>query len=76
MGYAIPISRVQDIIENLMNETTKVKVDESNQGAIGVSCRDISSDIAQAIRFLRAFTSEVSLPTARPQRQVSQQAAY
>lgn len=48
MGYAIPISRVQDIIENLMNETTKVKVDESNQGAIGVSCRDISSDIAQA----------------------------
>lgn len=48
MGYAIPISRVQDIIENLMNETTKVKVDESNQGAIGVSGRDISSDIAQA----------------------------
>lgn len=37
MGYAIPISRVQDIIESLMNETTKTKVEEGSQGTIGVS---------------------------------------
>ena len=67
MGYAIPISRVQDIIENLMNETTKVKVDESNQGAIGVSCRDISSDIAQAYQIPQGvYIGSVSADSPAP----------
>lgn len=48
MGYAIPISRVQDIIENLMNAMTKVKVDESNQGTIGISGQDVSSEVSEA----------------------------
>ena len=48
MGYAIPISRVQDIIENLMNAMTKVKVDESDQGTIGISGQDVSSEVSEA----------------------------
>ena len=36
MGYAIPISRVSDIIDNLMNQTTRTKVDSDKQGTIGI----------------------------------------
>lgn len=34
MGYAIPISDAQPIIENLMNKTTKFKVDEEKEGTL------------------------------------------
>ena len=34
VGYAIPISDVSDLIENLMNQETKTKVAEADQGAI------------------------------------------
>lgn len=61
MGYAIPISRVQDIIESLMNETTKAKVEEGSQGTIGVSGRDISSDVAEAYQIPQGvYISNVS----------------
>ena len=61
MGYAIPISRVQDIIESLMNETTKTKVEEDSQGTIGVSGRDISSDVAEAYQIPQGvYISNVS----------------
>ena len=61
MGYAIPISRVQDIIESLMNETTKTKVEEGSQGTIGVSGRDISSDVAEAYQIPQGvYISNVS----------------
>lgn len=61
MGYAIPISRVQDIIESLMNETTKAKVEEGSQGTIGVSRRDISSDVAEAYQIPQGvYISNVS----------------
>lgn len=48
MGYAIPISRVSDIIENLMNEQTRTKVAAEDQGTIGIKCLDVSSQIQQA----------------------------
>ncbi len=48
MGYAIPISRVSDIIENLMNEQTRTKVATEDQGTIGIKCIDVSSQIQQA----------------------------
>lgn len=61
MGYAIPISRVQDIMESLMNETTKTKVEEGSQGTIGVSGRDISSDVAEAYQIPQGvYISNVS----------------
>ena len=48
MGYAIPVSRVSDIIENLMNEQTRTKVAAEDQGTIGIKCLDVSSQIQQA----------------------------
>ena len=47
MGYAIPVSRVSDIIENLMNEQTRTKVAAEDQGTIGIKCLDVSSQIHQ-----------------------------
>ena len=44
MGFAIPISSATDIINNLMNQKTKTKVDESKRGALGISVIDISSE--------------------------------
>ena len=37
MGYAIPVSRVSDIIEKLMNETTRSKVAEDQKSSIGIT---------------------------------------
>lgn len=48
MGYAIPVSRASDIIERLMNETTRTKVSEDNQGTLGIQCRDVSSELSSA----------------------------
>lgn len=47
MGYAIPISRVSDIIENLMNETTRTKVEESHKASMGISGVTVDSDVSQ-----------------------------
>ncbi|MBR1816505.1 MAG: trypsin-like peptidase domain-containing protein [Lachnospiraceae bacterium] len=46
MGYAIPISEVEDIIDNLVSKKTREKVDEEAQGRLGISCGTITSDIA------------------------------
>ena len=41
MGYAIPISDVTDVINDLMNRQTRTKVDESERGALGISGTDV-----------------------------------
>lgn len=43
MGYAIPISDVSDIIDNLMNQKTKYKVAEGSQGYLGITCFDVEN---------------------------------
>ena len=48
MGYAIPISRVSDIIEGLMNETTRTKLPENDQGVLDIKCQDVTKQMAQA----------------------------
>ena len=48
MGYAIPISRVSDIIETLMNETTRTKVSESEKSSIGITGITVNETITQA----------------------------
>ena len=48
MGFAIPISRAIPIIEQLMNRETLSKVDESEQGTIGISGATVTSDVASA----------------------------
>ena len=37
MGYAIPISDIEELLGDLMNRQTKTKVPEAKQGAIGIS---------------------------------------
>ena len=46
MGYAIPISDVSDIITNLMNRETKIKVPEGQRGQLGIQGVDVTSDNA------------------------------
>ena len=50
MGFAIPISRAIPIIEELMSHETLSKVDESEQGTIGISGATVTSDVAKAYR--------------------------
>jgi serine protease Do len=47
MGYAIPISDVQSIIENLMLKETRDVVAEDAQGYIGISGTDVTSEISE-----------------------------
>lgn len=47
MGYAIPISDVSDIIDNLMNQETKHKVAEDKKGYLGVKGYDVTSESAE-----------------------------
>lgn len=47
MGYAIPISDASDIITNLMNQKTKKKVAENEQGYLGIQGVDVDEDSAQ-----------------------------
>ncbi len=48
MGYAIPITAVQDRLDDLMNRQTREKVSEDEKGYLGVSCQTVSSDISEA----------------------------
>ena len=45
MGYAIAISDVSDVLENLMNETPRDKVD--NHGVLGITGMTVSEDASQ-----------------------------
>lgn len=47
MGYAIPVSSVSDIIENLMNQETKTKVSEAEQGQLGIQGVDVTADSSE-----------------------------
>ena len=47
MGYAIAISDVTDILQNLMNETSRDKLDDSEHGVIGIEGSSVSSEAVQ-----------------------------
>lgn len=47
MGFAIPISAVYDIIDDLMNQTTKVQVSDEQRGYLGIECASVDSASAQ-----------------------------
>ena len=47
MGYTIPISDATSVIENLMNRETRTKVDESEQGFLGIEGYDVTSEKAE-----------------------------
>ena len=47
MGYAIPISQAQEIINELMNKKTRVEVDVNKQGYLGIQGQNIDETAAQ-----------------------------
>ena len=47
MGYAIPISDASDTIQNLMNQETKTKASEAEQGYLGIQGVDVSDESAK-----------------------------
>ena len=46
MGYAIPISSVRDIIEELMGRDTLIEVDEDDMGYVGIYMQEVTPEIA------------------------------
>lgn len=63
VGYAIPIYKVMDVIENLSSARTRVAVDESERGRLGVYLNTISSYYADALGLpsgvmIRGFSDE------------------
>lgn len=63
VGYAIPIYKVMDVIENLSTARTRVSVDESERGRLGVYLNNISSANAEALGIpagviIRGFSDE------------------
>ena len=47
MGYAIAISDVTDTLEQLMNETSRDKLDDSEHGVLGIEGSSVSSEAVQ-----------------------------
>ncbi len=48
IGYAIPISNASDVITKLMNKETREKVSKGQQGYIGISGVDVTSETSEA----------------------------
>lgn len=48
MGYAIPISTAKPIIEELMNKTTRIKVDEAKKAYLGIVGISVTDDVQEA----------------------------
>lgn len=60
MGYAIPVSVAQPILDELMNRETRYKADEDHAGYIGVTCLNVDSTSAQTYGIpLGAFVDSV-----------------
>lgn len=47
MGYAIAISDVADVLENLMNETPRDKVEDGKHGVLGITGTSVSDEGVQ-----------------------------
>ena len=61
MGYAIPVSVAQPIIDKLMNEVTRVKVSSEERGYIGISGVSVTSSVSQGYGIpLGVYIAEVS----------------
>ncbi|MBQ8413146.1 MAG: trypsin-like peptidase domain-containing protein, partial [Lachnospiraceae bacterium] len=60
MGYAIPISEVEDILDELMNRETREKVDENEVGYLGVGCATVDEQASYVYGIpMGALVSEV-----------------
>ena len=60
MCYAIPTSRAIPIISDLMNQSTKEKVDEADQGYLGIKGVSVTDDVANAYDLPKgAYVAEI-----------------
>ena len=50
MGFAIPISKAQEILNNLMTKKTREAVDESAQGYLGIQGTNIDANASKESR--------------------------
>lgn len=65
MGYAIPISSAQPIMEDLMTKTTKIRVEEGKQGTIGISGVNVTEEVSSAYNMPQGiYVSQVYPGTA------------
>ncbi|MCI5648111.1 MAG: trypsin-like peptidase domain-containing protein [Fusicatenibacter sp.] len=48
MGFAIPISKAEPILQDLMNMTTRYKVEDEDASYIGINMADVSSDASKS----------------------------
>ena len=61
VGSAIPISDVSDLIQELMNQETKTKVDEADQGVIGITGMDVPAEYSEQLNMPNGvYVTEVS----------------
>lgn len=49
MGYAIPISKAQDIINNLMTKRTRIEAKEGKAGSLGIQGQNIDEETAMKL---------------------------
>ena len=47
IGFAIPISKAEPILEGLMSLTTREKVSDDQASYLGITCADVTSSISQ-----------------------------
>ena len=61
VGYAIPISDVSDLIQDLMNQATKTKVAEKDQGAIGIKGMSVPAEYSKQLNMPEGvYVSEIT----------------
>ena len=68
MGYAIPISAAQPIIDELMNKVTRDKVEETNMGYLGIRGATIGDEMHEVYNMpYGIYVSEVVAGSAAAQ---------
>lgn len=60
IGYAIPLTDIDDLLQNLMNKKTRMKVPEAQRGYLGITGLDVKQESAEMYNMpMGVFVSEV-----------------
>ncbi|MCM1171557.1 MAG: trypsin-like peptidase domain-containing protein [Clostridium sp.] len=64
MGYAIPVSKIESILDNLMNRKTRELVeDENERGYLGITCSTAGSSTSQYYNIYGSMEEAYDTPT-------------
>ncbi|MDE5872937.1 MAG: trypsin-like peptidase domain-containing protein, partial [Lachnospiraceae bacterium] len=64
MGYAIPVSKIESILDNLMNRKTRELVeDEGKRGYLGITCSTAGNTTSQYYNIYGSMEEAVDTPT-------------